>query len=125
MILFVKQKHFASESIADYVFVFFPYCSSIEVDNVSLRASLTFMPPFHCSYQCSSSLIQTFAFVFIYRYIFIGIIEPLSLIILKQLQQHYAALSSIRYRPRRKKKNCSDSNSESYCWKIIVTDFNC
>jgi hypothetical protein len=38
---------------------------------------LSIIPPFHYSYQCSFSLISSYVYVFIFRYIISGLIEPL------------------------------------------------
>jgi hypothetical protein len=47
---------------------------------VELTRSMTYIPPFIYNYQCSSSLIQSFTAVYVYRYILSGIIWPLFLV---------------------------------------------
>jgi hypothetical protein len=58
---------------------------TIEVCNVALLAkqgygtpaNIAIVPPFHYSYQCSFSLISSYSYVFIFRYIISGVLEPL------------------------------------------------
>jgi hypothetical protein len=38
---------------------------------------LSIIPPFHYSYQCSFSLISSYVYVFIFRYVITGLLEPL------------------------------------------------
>jgi hypothetical protein len=38
---------------------------------------LSIIPPFHYSYQCSFSLLSSYVYVFIFRYVISGLIEPL------------------------------------------------
>eukprot|EP01033_Poteriospumella_lacustris_P014767 gene14767-10561_t len=63
-----------------------PRSDVLGFSNVS---SLTYNPPFLYSYQCSSSLITAFAFVFAYRYIFTGIVQPLLYLLVKRSQERW------------------------------------
>jgi hypothetical protein len=49
----------------------------------------SYTPPFHYSYQCSSSLMSAFANVFAYRYIITGVIMPLLVLLIKYIQRKY------------------------------------
>jgi Leucine-rich repeat (LRR) protein len=49
--------------------------------------STSYDPPFDYSYQCSSALLQSFADVFMIRYIMVGVFVPVALIVLKSLQE--------------------------------------
>jgi hypothetical protein len=42
--------------------------------------------PFLYSFQCSSSLLTLFSYIFIYRYVISGLIEPLLIVLLKYIQ---------------------------------------
>lgn len=48
----------------------------------------TYNPPFQYSYQCSSSLLTSFALVFILRFVLTGIVLPCVNISLKSLQEY-------------------------------------
>jgi hypothetical protein len=47
----------------------------------------SYSPPFIYSFQCSSSLLASFADVFMYRYIMVGIVVPTTLFFLKVIQE--------------------------------------
>jgi Leucine-rich repeat (LRR) protein len=51
--------------------------------------SISYTPPFAYSYQCSSALLTAFGYVFVYRYLFSGIIQPLLTLYLKRCQHSY------------------------------------
>ncbi len=55
---------------------------------------LSYTPPFKYSYMCSSSLLSTFSAVFIFRYIYSGIIVPVWIIVAKLLQQRWGIVVS-------------------------------
>eukprot|EP00981_Chlorochromonas_danica_P006724 scaffold1463_cov189-Ochromonas_danica.AAC.19 len=44
--------------------------------------SIEFAPPFNYTYQCSSALLIEYAYVFVYKYVLIGILYPLSVMII-------------------------------------------
>jgi hypothetical protein len=90
-------------SIQSYYYDFsctpFEYCSNndcfhrvicpFKIDiATSPPAIISFIPPFHYSYQCNASLLTAFCYVFVYRYVFTGLIAPIGLLILKYLQCH-------------------------------------
>jgi Leucine-rich repeat (LRR) protein len=54
-----------------------------------INQSLSYIPPFFYSYQCSSNLLSTFISFYIYRYFFTGVFLPLLRICLKKLQEWY------------------------------------
>jgi hypothetical protein len=57
--------------------------------------NIAIIPPFHYSYQCSFSLISSYSYVFIFRYIISGVLEPL---IKGMLINYYTATPSHRIR---------------------------
>lgn len=67
----------------------FPQCYRFDASSgnvgctgyVSVTRQMSFIPPFIYNYQCSSSLIQSFNAVYIYRYVISGIVLPLMLVI--------------------------------------------
>jgi hypothetical protein len=52
----------------------------------SQTMEINYHPPFVYSYQCSSSVLSTFSYVFVYRYVFSGLIAPLWIVVVKYLQ---------------------------------------
>jgi Leucine-rich repeat (LRR) protein len=54
-----------------------------------INQSLSYIPPFFYSYQCSSNLLSTFISFYIYRYFFTGVFLPVLRICLKKLQEWY------------------------------------
>eukprot|EP01040_Poterioochromonas_malhamensis_P010101 gene10101-10980_t len=54
-----------------------------------LTPSVSFIPPFLYSYQCSSTLLPIFASFNLYRYFFTGVLIPISRIVLKLVQEWY------------------------------------
>ena len=46
---------------------------------------ISFIPPFHYSYQCSFSLMSDYVYVFIFRYLVCGILEPMIVMLLKSI----------------------------------------
>jgi hypothetical protein len=48
--------------------------------------TIEYSPPFFYSFQCSSSLLTLFSYIFIYRYVISGLIEPLLIVLLKYIQ---------------------------------------
>ena len=44
---------------------------------------LSIVPPFHYSYECSFELLANYVYVFVFRYLICGVIEPLLVIVLK------------------------------------------
>ncbi len=54
-----------------------------------LTPSVSFIPPFLYSYQCSSTLLPIFASFNLYRYFFTGVLIPISRIVLKLFQEWY------------------------------------
>jgi hypothetical protein len=63
--------------------VFCPY--SIEI-LASKPIEFSISPPFQYSYQCSSSLLTAFSYIFVYRYLITGLIDPIFILILKLIQ---------------------------------------
>jgi hypothetical protein len=57
--------------------------------------SVSVNPPFHYSYQCSFSLISSYAYVFILRYVLTGLIEPMLRILVYHLS-HIQSMSFLR-----------------------------
>jgi Leucine-rich repeat (LRR) protein len=51
--------------------------------------SISYTPPYIYSYSCNSSLLTGFVHVFIYRYIFSGIIRPLACLLILWVHKHY------------------------------------
>ena len=51
-------------------------------------ASTSYTPPFIYSYQCSSTLLTSFAEIFIYRYVIGSIVIPLGYLVLKLVQEY-------------------------------------
>ena len=51
-----------------------PYLDIIHVNTVN---TITLIPPFHYSYQCSFTLVSSYVYIFIFRYILSGMILPL------------------------------------------------
>lgn len=56
---------------------------------VEIQNTESFQPPFTYSYQCSSSLLTAFAYVFVYRYLISGLLLPTTFMVLKHLQLHF------------------------------------
>jgi Leucine-rich repeat (LRR) protein len=96
---------FSSTISADSCFLFSPeefiqnatiVCNK-NVERVSLlinavansAETVSFNPPFSYSYQCSSILITVFGNVFIVRYLLSGIVQPVLVMMLKQMQLYY------------------------------------
>ena len=53
----------------------------------SFSQSVSYVPPFFYSFQCSSSLLTSFAYVYLTRYLYIGVVLPLFRLSLKYLQE--------------------------------------
>jgi hypothetical protein len=51
--------------------------SLIDTNDFSSIAEFSITPPFHYSYECSFSLISSYSFVFIFRYILSGLFQPI------------------------------------------------
>ena len=49
----------------------------------------SYSPPYNYSYQCSSALMTSFTDIFIYRYVFSGLVMPLIMFLLKYLQGYF------------------------------------
>lgn len=58
--------------------------------------TLSYTPPFHYSYQCGSTLMSDFLPVFVYRYLFLGIMQPL-FIFVAMLMRRYSKPSRLQY----------------------------
>jgi hypothetical protein len=56
---------------------------------------LNIYPPFHYNYQCSSSLLTSFAYVFVYRYLITGLVGPIIFLLAKGIQ--YYSLDQLAY----------------------------
>jgi hypothetical protein len=44
--------------------------------DAGIQQTVSIIPPFHQSFQCSDSLIASYAYVFVFRYLLTGLIEP-------------------------------------------------
>eukprot|EP01033_Poteriospumella_lacustris_P003326 gene3325-2455_t len=65
--------HFSYTSSAEnHIFDFQDYSYTVVVDS-----SVAVVPPFHYSYQCSSALLADYAYVFVFRYLLSGVVEPM------------------------------------------------
>jgi Leucine-rich repeat (LRR) protein len=76
---------------------------------------LSVLPPFHYSYQCSSSLVSSYTFVFIFRYVLSAILEPILVAFLLIVVPHSHSLDFI-LAPIWRVKRLQDfaNNSEKY-----------
>jgi Leucine-rich repeat (LRR) protein len=74
-----------------YALCFTTGCQEV-VDCLNIKRSkgqtmqISYTPPFVYSYQCSSSVLSTFSYVFVYRYVFAGLISILWILFGKRLQ---------------------------------------
>jgi hypothetical protein len=57
---------------------------------------VSIIPPFHYSYQCSFSLIASYTYVFIFRYVITWVIEPLVQILIYHVIQRYSCGRDLR-----------------------------
>ena len=64
------------------------YETSLNCHSGSLPYTIVYSPPFAYSYQCTSSLLSSFASIFLYRYILGGAIVPIGMMIMKVFQEY-------------------------------------
>eukprot|EP00981_Chlorochromonas_danica_P001958 scaffold405_cov179-Ochromonas_danica.AAC.2 len=64
----------------------YPMCASFNVDGCLRLAkgiyTFEFQPPFSYSYQCSSALLQEYGYVFVYKYLLLGVVHPVVVLLL-------------------------------------------
>eukprot|EP00981_Chlorochromonas_danica_P015357 scaffold11743_cov199-Ochromonas_danica.AAC.1 len=64
----------------------YPMCATIHGDKCSATVdvlySSEFQPPFSYSYQCSSALLQEYGYVFVYKYLLLGVVHPVVVLLL-------------------------------------------
>lgn len=95
-----------------------PQSNALGFTNVT---SLSYNPPFLYSYQCSSSLITAFAFVFAYRYIFTGIVQPLLFLGIKYSQEkRFRLLQSLHRRIFVRSTSKKQLDLTLHLWTMIV-----
>ena len=64
--------------------------------NLGIPTELSLSPPFHYSYQCSFSLISSYSYVFIFRYILSGLIAPCMIWLLRKLTSTVSCFTRIK-----------------------------
>jgi hypothetical protein len=82
-------------------------------------SQIDFVPPFHYSFECSFELLSDYVYVFVFRYLLCGIIEPLIVLWLKWML----------YRPNRDKRDKVKATSTGswlthvvpILWRLDVT----
>jgi Leucine-rich repeat (LRR) protein len=74
--------------------------------------SLSYDPPFIYSYQCSSAILNDYAYVFVYKYIFLGIVYPMIIwiVLLSSTSSPYKGQSADDNSNNRS-DDCSDTTS--------------
>eukprot|EP00981_Chlorochromonas_danica_P002870 scaffold567_cov200-Ochromonas_danica.AAC.1 len=64
----------------------YPMCTIITGDKCSSTIDAVyaseFQPPFSYSYQCSSALLQEYGYVFVYKYLLLGVVHPVVVLLL-------------------------------------------
>eukprot|EP00981_Chlorochromonas_danica_P016192 scaffold16024_cov258-Ochromonas_danica.AAC.2 len=64
----------------------YPACVSVSGTTCSLATEVLyvsdFQPPFSYSYQCSSALLQEYGYVFVYKYLLLGVVHPVVVLLL-------------------------------------------
>ncbi len=89
-------------------------CSSV-IDSAYNTESIEYTPPYVYSYQCSSSVLTTFAYVFVFRYLITSFGIPLRILVFKYFQNnllHYC-------------KHCKyNNNSNRWIYRKLLDGIN-
>jgi uncharacterized membrane protein len=64
------------------------YTTLLKCNAAAQPYTISYDPPFQYSFQCTSALLRSFMSIFLYRYLLNGAVMPVSMMILKLIQEH-------------------------------------